>query len=318
MLAIYYLYIKGQNMGDHKADKILDIDNLASFERQIHGDHTPYKIDMMVLPRTMSEKQKNFDPSTDNPVLRNRFHLIYLLLDGDYEINIGGEHYHLRSNDLVIVPENMVYEIPHLYHCSGYCVNFVSELLLPLKLGPISSEFPYLDVEAIHVINLSAAERKKVQKSFKDINREYNTFSSSERDNLLKHYLEILLIRIREIFRPYSNKKLSSHNKALHIANTFKVMVEKNFRQIRQVKDYAAMLNISAGHLSHTVQEAFGKSPRDVINDVLLLEAKMLLSTTDKSLVEIAYLLQFNDQSHFNHFMKHHTDLSPRELRKIL
>ena len=47
MLAIYYLYIKGQNMGDHRADKILEIENLASFERLVNRDHTPYEDDMM-------------------------------------------------------------------------------------------------------------------------------------------------------------------------------------------------------------------------------------------------------------------------------
>ena len=306
-------------MGDQKADKILHIDNLASFERMINRDHTPYETNMMVLPGTLPDKQKNIDPSSGIPALRNRFHLIFLLLDGEYEVNIGFDHFHLCTNDLVIVPENMVYEVPHLNPFStGYCISFLSELLLPLLKGPISVEFPYLDAEANHVIHLNNKESKTVQNSFKDIIREYNNFCSKEKDNLLKYYLEILLLRIREIYNPYLKRKRKYGNKTLKIANRFKILVEKNVRVIRQVKDYAAMLNISSGHLSHTVKEAFGKSPRDIINDVLLLEAKILLRATDISLTDIAYLLHFTDQSHFNHFIKHQTNLSPKDLRKDL
>lgn len=306
-------------MDGPKAEKILEIEDLASFERLINRNPTPYESNRMVLPGFLPDNQKNVNTTNGIPAFRNRFHLIYLILDGEYEVIIGSDHYRLSSNDLVIVPENMVYEVPHLNQCrSGYCINFLSELLLPLIRGPISSEFPYLDPEAEHVIKLNVNESKSIQNSFEDIIREYHTFYSSEKDNLLKHYLEILLIRIREIYRPYYKRNLFSRNKVLKIANRFKILVDKNIRKIRQVKDYASMLNISSGHLSHTVHEAFGKSPREVINDALLLEAKMLLSATDTSLIDIAFQLHFNDQSHFNHFIKHHTGLCPKELRKML
>jgi AraC family transcriptional regulator, transcriptional activator of pobA len=51
---------------------------------------------------------------------------------------------------------------------------------------------------------------------------------------------------------------------------------------------------------------------------MLLLEAKVQLRSTDKSISEIAYFLNFDDQPHFTHFIKKRTGFTPQELRKQL
>jgi AraC family transcriptional regulator, transcriptional activator of pobA len=42
-----------------------------------------------------------------------------------------------------------------------------------------------------------------------------------------------------------------------------------------------------------------------------------LLTGTDLSIAEITYKLGFDDQSHFSHFIKRHTGITPLQLRKI-
>jgi AraC-like DNA-binding protein len=85
---------------------------------------------------------------------------------------------------------------------------------------------------------------------------------------------------------------------------------------MREVQEYAERLNISPKYLSDVVKETFGKSPRDMINDMLLLEAKVQLGSTDKTVTEIALDLNFTDQSHFNHFIKQRLNCSPLEYRQ--
>jgi AraC-like DNA-binding protein len=104
----------------------------------------------------------------------------------------------------------------------------------------------------------------------------------------------------------------------MKIASEFKKLVEKNFVSIREVSQYAAMLHITPKHLAEITKEHTGKSPKELINDMLLLEARVLLGSTDQSITEIAHRLQFGDQSHFCHFIKQHTGLSPQAFRKNL
>jgi AraC-like DNA-binding protein len=121
---------------------------------------------------------------------------------------------------------------------------------------------------------------------------------------------------VREIYRTRVKelkKNLSRHEQ---LANSFKLLVEKHFIESRTVSEYAAMLCISPKYLSEVVSDTFGRSPLQIIHDILLLEAKVQLQETDKSVSEIAYYLKFDDQPHFTNFIKKRTGLSPQELRR--
>lgn len=154
-----------------------------------------------------------------------------------------------------------------------------------------------------------------IQQSFKDIISEYERFSH-EKDYLLRNYINILILRVKEIYKPVVQKLKENTSRSAQLANKFKRLVEQNFINMHKVQDYAEQINISAKHLGDVVTETFGRTPRDMINDMLLLEAKAQLGSTDKTVTEIALELNFNDQSHFTHFVKQRTGFSPLELRE--
>ena len=181
----------------------------------------------------------------------------------------------------------------------------------------LAEDFPFFDLQAEHIVNVTAEESELVQQSFRDIIAEYERFSP-EKDYLLRNYIHILLLRIREIYRPHAKQIGENASRSMKIANQFKHLVEKNFIQTREVQQYASILHITPKHLSEAVKSATGKTPRQIINDMLLLEAKVLLGSTDKTITEIAQDLQFDDQSHFHRFIRQHTTLTPVQLRKKL
>lgn len=295
--------------------EILIIKDLAAFEKIINRDNHPYDIDMMVMPGTLEDKHKNVDPKKGIQALRRQFNLIYLIKTGIHDVHLGAEYRWLKPNDLVIVPENMLYASSNVRSCIGYCIHFKTEFIQPLLSKPLSTEFPFFGVEAEHIINVTDAESDTIQQAFRDIINEYERFSP-EKDYILRNYILILLLRIREIYRPYVKKIKESLTRSEALANKFKHLLEKNFIVMRKVQDYADKMSITAKHLSDVVQETFGKSPRDMINDMLLLEVKVQLGATDKTVSEIAHELNFSDQSHLNHFMKQHTELTPLEYRE--
>lgn len=297
--------------------EILIIENLADFEKKINRDNRPYDINMMVMPGTLEDKHKNVDPEKGIQALRRQFNLIYLLLDGVHDSYLGADYRWLKPNDLVIVPENMVYASKNVHSCKGYCMHFKTEFIQPLLKKPLAEEFSFLDMDAEHIINVTEEESELIQQSFRDIIKEYERFSP-EKDYLLRNYIHILLLRVREIYRPHAKKLSESATRSMRLSSEFKRLVEKNFIEIREVGKYADMLHITAKHLSEVVKEHTGKSPKEIINEMLLLEAKVLLGSTDLSITEIAHRLQFGDQAHFSHFIKQHTGCSPAALRKKL
>lgn len=297
-----------------KKKEILNIGTLEMFERLINRDSKPYDLDMMVMPGTLEDKHKNCETI---PALRRQFNLVYILLGGEHDVKLGADHLQLNPNDLVIVPENMLYASDHIRNCKGYCIHFKSEFLKPQLSKPINEEFPFLDFDAPHIVNLDDSESKVIQFSFRNILEEYDG-SSPEKNFLLCNHLLILLYRVREIYRTHVKDMKKNLTRGEQIAFRFKLLVEKHFLEIRTVNEFAEMLHISPKHLSDVVSETFGRSPLQIIHDLLLLEAKVQLRSTDRSISEIAYHLKFEDQPHFTHFIKNRTGLSPLALRRKL
>jgi AraC family transcriptional regulator, transcriptional activator of pobA len=291
------------------------IDNLAAFERLISKNPKTYDVNLKVLPGYLEDRFSYLNPHEEIPLVRRRFNSVYFISEGQNEILIGPKHYQLKPHDLVIVPENMVYAATHINKCCGFFIHFKTEFLQSHLKEMVFIEFPFLDSEAEHIFHLNHQESGNIQQSFQELIREFER-SSLEKDALLKSYLEILMIRIREIYRPLHDSEKKRPSSALNLAHNFKQLAEEHFLEIREIKQYAEMLNITPGHLSDTVHEAWGISPRTVINHLLLSEAKILLTSSDIPLSEIAHKLRFEDQSHFSHFIKQHTGATPLELRK--
>lgn len=296
---------------------ILLIKDLAAFERIVNRDPRPYDINMMVMPGTLEDKHRNVDPEKGIPALRRVFNLIYLLKSGEHDVQIGAEERWLKPNDLVIVPENTVYASRYIHQCTGYCIHFRTEFIQPLLQGALASDFPYFDLESEHIINVSEEESDLLAQAFRDIIAEHERFSH-EKDHVLRNLIHILLLRMREIHRPHAKRLKEGASRAMELTNRFKHLVEKNFIEQRQVNWYAGRLGITPKHLGDVVKETIARTPRQVIADVLLLEAKVLLRSTDLSISQVAQQLQFDDQAHFAHFIKQRVGMSPTELRAKL
>ena len=298
-----------------KSKDILIVDNLATFEKVVNRDSRPYDINMMVMPGTIEDKHKDVDPEKGIQPLRRQFNLIYLLLGGVHDAHLGADYRWLKPNDLVIVPENFLYASSHVRNCTGYCIHFKSEFIQPLLKGSLSEDFPFFDLQAEHVINITDDESRRIQEAFKNIITEYNRFSG-EKDFILRNYIHILLLLVRELYKPHAKELDENSSRPLRITNQFKHLLEKNFIEWREIKQYAAALHITPKYLSTVVKETTGKSPKDLMNDILLLEAKVLLGSTDRTISEIAHELRFEDQSHFSRFIRQHTQATPGQWRK--
>ncbi len=271
----------------------------------------------MVMPGTLQNKHKDVDPEKGIQALRRKFNLIYLLQAGDHDVHLGAEYGWLKPNDLVIVPENFLYASTHIRECVGYCIHFKTEFLSHMQLLPLAESFPFFAWDAPHIVSLSGEEAGRIEKCFKNIIAAYSG-SSTEREELVRSYLYILLLCIREIY-PAKAKMLSEKaSRSARISGKFRQLVEKHFLEFREVSQYASMLHISPKHLSGVVKENTGCSPKEIINNMLLLESKVQLGATDKTVTEIAHYLNFLDQAHFSHFIKLHAGCTPVQLRKKL
>ncbi|CAG5070774.1 HTH-type transcriptional activator RhaS [Dyadobacter sp. CECT 9623] len=99
------------------------------------------------------------------------------------------------------------------------------------------------------------------------------------------------------------------------LVGRFQELVEKNFRQMHEVQQYANALSVSPDYLSKITKKYLGTPSQEYILDKLLLEAKRLLVFTSLSSKEIAYHIHLDDPSYFSRIFKKKTGLTPNEYR---
>jgi AraC-like DNA-binding protein len=133
---------------------------------------------------------------------------------------------------------------------------------------------------------------------------------------LLYHTFYLFLYEVYGISKKYAVPFHHHVTRKENLVKNFTLLVQKQFRLLRNVNKYAAQLNITPKYLTETVKEITGKTAGEIIDDFVLLEAKLLLDNPVLSIAEIADELHFSDQSFFGKYFKRHTGLSPKEYRR--
>ena len=110
------------------------------------------------------------------------------------------------------------------------------------------------------------------------------------------------------VAKQYSRKQAVCHR--------FMQLVRDHGAQEHQVAFYSEKLCITPRYLHQiTVRYMGGRSPKQLIDEQLVAEIKVLLSEPDLSVTEIAERLHFTDQSCLTRFFKKNTGMSPRDFR---
>ena len=100
------------------------------------------------------------------------------------------------------------------------------------------------------------------------------------------------------------------------LVEKFLAIVKENYRKQRMIEFYSEKLFLTPKHLSRVIRERSGKSAGEWIGDHVMLEARALLKSTDKTIQQISDELNFPSQSFFGKYFKRRAGISPKEYRK--
>lgn len=106
-----------------------------------------------------------------------------------------------------------------------------------------------------------------------------------------------------------------SHSRKLSYVQTFLRLVKTHHRSERSISFYADKMFISPKYLSLVIKEATGRSAAEWIDQYVLQEAKNLLRYSGKNVQQVAYELNFTNQSSFGKYFKHLTGMSPTQFQ---
>lgn len=104
--------------------------------------------------------------------------------------------------------------------------------------------------------------------------------------------------------------------RSIDIYNRFVSLVAEHYRTAHDVAFYADRLCITTRYLSQITDRVVSKSPKQIIADYIMSEAKTFLDTTRLTIQEVADRLGFSSQVLFCKFFKSQEKTSPSDYRK--
>jgi len=165
-------------------------------------------------------------------------------------------------------------------------------------------------------INLDDPAQQKLQLLLNIFIEELNTKDTIQNDMLLM-LLKRLIIVVTGLARQKYIPEEKLPDDKLDIFRKYNLLVEGHFRTEHTVNYYAQRLNKSPKTLSNIFALYNRKTPVQMIQERIIIEAKRLLNYTDRSVKQISYELGFEDPAYFSNFFKRNTSLSPMEFRAL-
>lgn len=96
----------------------------------------------------------------------------------------------------------------------------------------------------------------------------------------------------------------------------FKDILENQFHNQKLVNNYARQLSVTEKRLNQATSKILDKSPKQMIDERVMLEAKRLLAHTNESVKEIGYNLGFDEPTNFIKYFRKHSNSTPVEFRE--
>ena len=235
------------------------------------------------------------------PHRHSRLLQVLCIFDGQLEVELNREPHILNGSWLVTIPVGIVHGFRFQPNSRGFVLSIAANILgrdsdqeysrytEPLDLAPqlieLNDDVPLQ--QFLHYIKL-------IQQEFTQLN--------PDREQALVFLSRLAMLNLNRQLR---NSNLhTSDNKDSLLLRRFRALLEQHYRQHWSVTHYAEALHVSSSTLGRACHERFNESPKAIIQQRLLSEAKRRLVYTRQSNEEIAYTLGFKDHAYFARFFK--------------
>jgi AraC-like DNA-binding protein len=243
---------------------------------------------------------------------RHDYFFVLVLKKGKGSHEIDFNSYKVCDNSIFFLRPGQVHQLTLKAGSSGYLMQFKTDFYYQ---NESSSRELLRKAGNKNFCRLSMQKVKKLLSVLDDIFQEYSDKQEGYKE-VIKANLGIFFI---ELIRGQRNKKDFKDSNTMYSQERIEKLselLEANVNKIKQVSQYAEMMNLSVYQLNAITKEVLGKTCSELINEHIILESKRYLLATSNQVNQIAYSLGYEDISYFIRFFRKHTGYSPNLFRE--
>lgn len=280
--------------------EILNFQSFITKYMQEAEDDLKFKLNQIqIYPLALAKKYIN--PPTN--LFRAEYSFILFFINGGGLQQIDNEIFEIKKHDILFIREGHINAIKEINpETDGYYIyidhKLLKELINPNLLKKITfNPKNTLTADKINWLNNCCQLMMNKQ--------ELSTNGAEIKINLLKSFL----LMVTEDWGETNN----NISKPFKILLDFKELLYQNFTKEHNLSFYADNLTISLNYLNRCVKQISGKTPKQLLNEMLINQSKIYLQENNLNISEICYKLSFNDPAYFSRLFKKIVGVSPTQ-----
>lgn len=258
-----------------------------------------------VLPQVLYVTHSRYEKDWASIMHSHAFTELMYIESGKGEICTQGADYPVESRDFIVIPPNMMHtERSSAAENLEYYVMGVSNFLFETYEEDPDSFCPIMDLG-----NQNEKIRGLLVELYQELKQEKSGYELMAGSIYLQ--LAVLLKRRMKVDFTFSE----GGNMRREIANV-KNYIDKHYMENLNLDDIASQSNLSKYHMIREFGKYIGDSPISYLESRRIEEAKILLSSTNMRISDIASEIGFSSASYFTQRFRELTGATPLTFRK--
>lgn len=239
--------------------------------------------------------------------------------EGETSLTSNLQEFQLKKDSLFIFSPKHILQVQSNNRFKAHFIVIAPDFLKRINIDTKRMMPLFLQFGSLPCMELTHAESQSLRSFISMVEQELKGSETDFSSEIIGGLIAATIYKVGDILTHYltEHPEVDSpiHNRAEEYFRQFTELLGEHYKHERSVGFYARQLCITPKYLTTLIKRISGKSVSEWIDNYVILEAKTLLKYSNMSVQEIAYYLNFPNQSFFGSYFKRNAGMSPSQYK---
>ena len=226
--------------------------------------------------------------------------------EGETSLTSNLQEFRLKKDSLFIFSPKHILQVQSNNRFKAHLIVIAPDFLKRINIDTKRMMPLFLQFGSLPCMELTHAESQSLRSFISMVEQELKGSETDFSSEIIGGLIATTIYKVGDILTHYltEHPEVDSpiHNRAEEYFRQFTELLGEHYKHERSVGFYARQLCITPKYLTTLIKRISGKSVSEWIDNYVILEAKTLLKYSNMSVQEIAYYLNFPNQSFFGFY----------------
>ena len=239
--------------------------------------------------------------------------------EGETSLTSNLQEFRLKKDSLFIFSPKHILQVQSNNRFKAHLIVIAPDFLKRINIDTKRMMPLFLQFGSLPCMELTHAESQSLRSFISMVEQELKGSETDFSSEIIGGLIAATIYKVGDVLYNYLSEhpevQNPIHNRAEEYFKQFTHLLGEHYRTERSVGFYARQLCITPKYLTTLIKRISGLLVSEWIDNYVIIEAKTLLKYSTMSIQEIAYYLNFPNQSFFGSYFKRNTGMSPSQYK---